>query len=352
MYYYRRTFAAACLSVLAAVPPAFSQTAAETEPPAVRRWLDVESVHAASRFRWFENSAERVTSSTVQWQAQARGRFLFDARSRYAVGMLASTGASFPSSWNNTGAGLGRVTHPFNVKQLFFSAAPGRGFELQIGGLFMDRGELVEQITYDNDAYIVGERVTWRPSGGRLTQVSVTAGFFGGSDYTEPNVFKRLDRMDDFNYGQALVRFSPHSRIRASIDYTYEDGRDILREAIIIRTSGALKFLAAVRLESYQRMDPDQAGGFNASTDFRVGQLAITAGLMSVDRRYGPFNGDRYETGSRYYSVFTYPVTSMLSAQFFHTRAFDIDFPIPLAHRYDFVLTFNPTAALKRARVF
>jgi hypothetical protein len=352
MYYYRRVFAALVLSFLGAVPAAFGQSTPAPEPVPVRRWLDVESVHAASRFRWIENSAGRVTSSTIQWQAQARGRFLFDGEGRYTIGALASTGAAFPSSWNNTGAGLGRVTHPFNVKQLFFAAAPGGGLELQIGGLFMDRGELLEQIAYDNDAYIVGERVTWRPAGSRLTQVSVTAGFFGGSDFSEVNVFKRLDRLDDFNYGQALIRFAPHASVRASIDYTYEDGRDILREGLTIRVPESVRFLRSVRIESYQRLEPDRTAGFNAAADLRLGQLAVTGGVMSVDRAYGPYNGDRYETGTRYYAVFTYPLTPELSAQFFHTKAFDVDFAIPIAHRYDIVLTVNPTAALKRARVF
>ena len=62
---------------------------------------------------------------------------------------------------------------------------------------------MAEHLTYDNDAYIVGERVTLRPTTGAVTQVSVTGAYFG--DYNDVNVFKRLERLDEWNYGQALV---------------------------------------------------------------------------------------------------------------------------------------------------
>jgi hypothetical protein len=344
------------LALLANATPALAQSAAPAPPapaaPAIRRWLDVQSVHVGTRFRWYENSADRVVSSSLQWQSMLRGRFLFDAAGRYSVGALAATGAVFPSSWNNTGAGLGRFARPFNVKQLFLAAEPVKGLQFEVGGLFMNRGELAEHLTYDSDAYIVGERVTVRPSRGPVKQLAFTAGYFG--DYREVNVFKRLDRLDEHNYRQALVGFSLHPRVAASVDYTYEDGRDIVREAVNIRMPASVKALTLLKFESYQRPSDteDDGHGFNASADFRIQKLAITAGVMSVDRHYGPFNGDRYETGKRYYSISTYAVTPELSVQFFHSQAFDIDFPIPQKNRFDIVVTFNPTAALKRKGIF
>jgi len=333
----------------AAPPPQTAKPAAAPAPP-IRRWLDVQSVHVASRFRWYENSAGRVTSSALQWQTQARGRFLFDQAGRYNLGVLASTGATFPSSWNNTGVGLGTVTHPFNVKQLFLSAEPVKGLEFQAGGLFMNRGEMAEHITYDSDAYIVGERVTVRPSKGRLTQFAVTAGHFG--DFREVNVFERLDGMSDVNYGQALASFSLGPRAAASVDYTYENGRDIIREGLNIRMPATVKLLTAVKFEAYQRVSEQDGYGFNASADVRWKKLAITGGVMSVDRFYGPYNGDRYETGKRWYSIGTVAVTSDLSIGWFQTEAFATSFPIPLKHRFDLIATFNPTARLKRAGIF
>jgi hypothetical protein len=286
----------------------------------------------------------------LQWQSQLRGRFLFDEAGRYSIGTMASTGSSFPSSWNNTGGGLGTVTHPFNLKQLFLSAEPIRGLELQTGGLFMNRGELGEHVTYDNDAYIVGERVTYRPRQQRVTQIAVTGGYFG--DYNEVNVFKRLDRMDEFNYGQALVAFAVHPRVAASIDYTYEDGRDIVREGVNVRMPASVKLLTAMRFEAYQRVSEPNGQGFNVSGDMRWKKFSLTAGVMSVDRNYGPFNGDRYEMGTRQYTIGTFQITPEFSLGWFQTEAFATNFPINLKHRVDFLAIFNPTAALKRAGVF
>ncbi len=351
----------------------YAQTAPQPAPvaaqapaaPAVRRWLDVQSVHVGSRFRWFENSQERLVSSNLQWQTQLRGRFLFDRAGRYSVGTLASTGATFPSSWNNTGGGLGTYQGPFNVKQWFFSAEPVRGWEFQVGGLFMNRGEMAEHITYDNDAYIVGERVTYRPEKKRITQVSVTAGYFGGTglDYNEVNVFKRLDRMNEFNYGQALVAFSLHPRVAASVDYTYEDGRDIFREGVNVRMPASVKLLTALKFEAYQRaasgdrVTDEDGSGFNASADFRHRRYSLTAGVMTVDEQYGsplrvPFNGDRYETGMRQYTIHTIQITPEWQFVVFQTEAFATDFPINIQHRFDAMVTFNPTAWLKRKGIF
>lgn len=348
--------------LLAAALPAAAQPAApaaqsETPAPPIRRWLDVQSVHAGARFRWFKDSNEVLRSSTLQWQTQLRGRFLFDRAGRYSVGTLASTGSTFPSSWNNTGAGVGAFSGPFNIKQLFLSAAPVKGLEFQAGGLYVNRGEMAEHITYDNDAYIVGERVTYRPEGKRLTQVSLTAGFFGGTDYGEVNVFKRFDRMDDFNYGQVLVGFSLHPRVAASVEYTYEDGRDIFRQGVNVRMPDTVKALTLLKFEAYQRPSGEDGYGFNVSGDFRHKWYNLTAGVMSVDELYGsparaPFNGDRYENGTRQYSIHTFQITREIQFVLYQTEAFATDFPINLKHRVDAMVTFNPTEWLKRKGVF
>ena len=338
--------------------PVFAQTPApapaaapkSTPAPAVRRWLDVQSLLAAARYRFTENSADRETVSDLQWQTQFRGRFLFDKAARYSVGSFVTTGPTFRSGWNYSGAGLNREAHPFKVRLLYFDAAPVKGLEFQVGGLAPNRGELSDVIASDNDSFIIGERAIVRPAHGAITQFSITAAHFDA--ISEPDFFKQLDDAGDVNYAQALVGFKLGSRAAASVDYTYEDGRDIFREGLTYRLPSRVKLFTAIRLESYQRVDPDWSGGFNVSTDVRVGKLAGTVGVMSTDRRYGPFNGDRYELGSRYYTVLNYPLSSSFALQLYHTRAFDIDFPITLKQRFDFVLTYNPTAYLKRKRVF
>ncbi len=314
----------------------------------------MQQLSFGGRFRWFENSQGRLVSSTLQWQPQVRARFLFDEGAKYSLNGFASSGATFPSSWNNTGGGMGRFQGVFNVKQLFLQAEPIKGLEFQAGGLHMHRGEMAEHITYDGDAFIEGERVTIRRSQGWLRQVAITTGYFG--DYREPNVFKRFDRMDDWNYGQALVGFALGSRATGSVDYTYEDGRDILREGINFRLPATVKLLTQIKFEAYQRMSDVDGHGFHAAADLRWKRLAATGGVMTVDRFYssslGPYNGDRYETGTRFYSIWTVTVLPELTVQAFHTQAFATDFPIPIHKRFDIVVAFNPTATLKRAGIF
>lgn len=352
MYHLRRPLAFCVLGLLIVASPVRGQSPAPAaaDAPAVRRWLDVQSLLAAIRYRFTENSAGRETVSDVQWQTQFRGRLLFDKAGKYHVASFITTGPTFRSGWNYTGAGLNRELHPLKVRQLWFGAAPTKTFEFQGGGLAVNRGELADVIASDNDSFVIGARSTVRRTKGWLTQVSATVGHFDA--VSEPDFFKQLDDADDLNYGQALVGFKIGARVSASVDYTYEDGRDILREGVTVRMPASVKGVTSLRAESYQRVDPDQAGGFNLSADLRARKLTATVGIMSTDRGYGPFNGDRYELGSRYYSVVNYPVTQEFTLQGYYTRAFGIDFPITLKQRLDVVLTCNPTAFLKRHRVF
>jgi len=349
-----------CLALVASATPVIAQTStappAPEPAPAIRRWLDGQQVSAGSRFRWFKNSADELRSSSLQWQTQLRGRFLFDNAGRYHVSAFASTGRTLPSSWNNTGAGLGTAQGRFSVKQLFLGLEPVRGLQFEVGGLHLNRGEMVEHLTYDNDAYIVGERVTYRPASGRVTQLSATGAYFG--DYGDSNVFNRLEHIGDWNYGQALVGFRLHKNVTASVDYTYEAGRDIVREGVNVRMPGRMKVLTALKFEAYQRVsEPRDGYGFNISGDLRWKKLSVTAGVMSVDQYYGtpaflPYNGDRYESGTRQYTIATYQITPAMAFAVFQTEAFATAYPINLQHRFDALVNFNATNLLKRAGVF
>ena len=345
-----------CLCVCLPVAQALAQTTPDPTPPRIRRWLDVQNVHLSSRFRWVESNTGQITSSTHQWQPNVRARILVDPAARYTINLAAFSGNQFVSSWNNTGGGVGTFAHDFNIRQLFVAAEPVPGLEFQVGGLTLVRGENSEVTSYDNDAYIVGERVTVRRAEGTLSQVVATVGHIG--DYRTPNVFRRLDAMDDVNYGQVLLgaRVGPSASVSA--DYTYEDGRDILREAATIRVPEAALPLTAIKIEAYQRVSDVTGHGFNVSGDVRLTPaFTVTAGVAHIDRNYlipgymSP-NGDRYERGTRFYSQGTYALTRDLSVGWFHGEAFNIDYDIPNEHRFEILVTLNPTATLKARRVF
>ena len=61
------------------------------------------------------------------------------------------------------------------VKQLYGSVAPIRGLEFQLGGLYINHGENTEVTSYDDDGYVMGERVTLRaPSRVYFDELSFT----------------------------------------------------------------------------------------------------------------------------------------------------------------------------------
>ena len=356
MYHRILRFALACLVLLGAAIPVFAQNPAPAPapkaaqaPPTVRRWLDVQSLVAAMRYRFTENSAGKKTVDDLQWQTQFRGRFLFDKAGRYNIGTFMTTGSTYRSGWNYTGAGINDATHPFYVRQLWFGASPVKALEFQAGGLAVNRGEVSDVMASDNDSFIVAGRATVRPTHGWVTQLSGSAGYFDATG--KSNLFRQLDDLK-WNYGQALAGFKLGARATASVDYTYEAGKDIFREGVALRMPPSVKAVTALRFESYQRVAPDTHTGYNASADLRLQKLTATVGVMGTDRNYGPFNGDRYELGKRSYYVVNYPLSPEWQLQAFYTHAFDITFPITIKQRFDFVATYNPTAYLKKRRVF
>ncbi len=66
------------------------------------------------------------------------------------------------------------------LRQLYFDAKPVDGLELQIGSLGFNLGENTEVTGYDNDSYVVGERVQLKmPKRLYFDEVSFTHGYVG-----------------------------------------------------------------------------------------------------------------------------------------------------------------------------
>ncbi|HXG90431.1 MAG TPA: hypothetical protein VNJ02_19055 [Vicinamibacterales bacterium] len=313
-------------------------------------------MHLSSRFRWIESDSGRITSSTHQWQPQLRARLLFDRAGRYSVNVGAFGGSQFVAGWNNSGGGLGLFARDFNVKQLFVAAEPVKDLEVQFGGLYLTRGESTEVTSYDNDAYIVGERVTLRRPTGLVSQVVATAGYIG--DYRIPNVFRRFKRLDQFNYGQVLIGARLGTKVNVSADYTYEDGRDILRQGFTWRTPRSIPWMTGLKVDAYQRVSGTPGQGINVAVDARLGpRLTVTGGVAHIDRNYlAPgymsLNADRYERGTRFYTSGNFALTRDFSVGWFQGEAFRTNYPIPNEHRFEIIATFSPTATLKARRIF
>jgi hypothetical protein len=282
---------------------------------------------------------------------QLRAKFKFDRKGRYAVNAGLFSGNVINGGWNNTGLGTGKTQSNLFLKQLYFVAKPVKEVEFQVGGLGLNNGENTEITGYDNDAYLMGERVIVRaPKSVWFDEISATNGFFG--DPLKPSVFQRFHRLDESNYHQFLVRKQVNKRVGFSADYTFEGGRDILRQAIKLQP--AIKNVIDTFLfEQYERVSTPNGYGMHVFADKAITKkLTVNAGFARVDRRV-LFNADRFPPGERVYASASYKARPDVT---FSTILVEGVGPLPTnvspRTRFEIILTWNVLETLHRHRVF
>ena len=320
--------------------------------PALRRWLDLQTFTVGVRYQRVDNSADVTTADLMQYREGLRARFNFDKKKRFTVTAGAQSGPTFNSGWLATGAGRGAFDgHRHYVRQLFASAVPVKGIELQYGGLYLLRGEHDEFTSYDDDGYVVGERLSVRrPKALWLDEVSLTRGAIVST--AAPSVFRRWDGLTNQTYTQALGSKTFSKVVTASLDYTRATGADTIRGAVTIHLPAGAP-VQTVRYEQYRRVNHDPASGFAVWVDRTLGRLGrLQAGYIAVDQHYGGFNSDRAQSGRRVFANLVVPVYGPVSATVFATRAVDIDYPVSVARRFNFVLTYDVLSSLRRTGVF
>lgn len=358
MRFVRAALAAAGLCAMAtaaAAQQAPTQPApAAPRPPAVssakaHRWFDLQAGTLDARYRLIDNSAGMRTSNLLQHKQTLRAGLKFDPKGRYSLQTSLGTGNSFTGSWEATGLGTGSPTWAFNVRTLYLSAQPVKGLEVHVGGLAATtRGESTEITAYDNDGYLVGERVSVK-RGNELffDELSATFGYLG--DTSTPNVFKRLDSLDNHNYTQLLVGKKLSARAAASADWTRVSGVDTWREAVRVGTK-ELRVVDSVRLELYQRIDASDGEGFAVTLDKTLSKIvAVSGGYASIDPQAPTLNGDRYLRGRRVFAEGRVAVTPELTVSVFYGHAINNDFPVPNKKRFDLVASYNVLKALQRS---
>ncbi len=346
---------------------AASQTPSRTPPPtdtssiparssgspgkvSFKRWFEIDALSVSTRYRFIENDAGFITNNQNQWQFNGRGRFKFDREGRYRVYAVARTGLSISSGWNNTGWGTGDGQTNVYLKQLFFEAKPVKPVGVQVGGIGFNNGEATEVIGYDNDAYLMGERVQLRsPKRLYFDEVSVTFGHVG--DVSRPNVFRRFKRLDEWNYHQTLVRKKLNNAVSVSADYTYESGRDTLRQAIRFKPPRG-KPLDTILFENYEEVSPHAGYGFNifGERQFR-NRFTLGGGFTRIDRPM--LNGDRYQPGKRVYMTSNLRISREFSVSTALIRGVG---ELPAAStprtRLDIILTYNVLESLRKHKIF
>jgi hypothetical protein len=315
----------------------------------VKRWLEVDALAISTRYRFVETRAH-TTANQNQYQVSARGRLKFDQEGKYSVYAGLFTGNNITGGWNNTGWGTGSGQGDLHLKQLYFNAKPVKWFELRFGGIAPSNGENTEITGYDNDSYLMGERVQIRaPKQLYFDEVSVTNAYIG--DTNRPSVFRRFHRLGEQNYLQVLVRKQVNKRVAITADYTYEAGRDILRQAVNVKTA-ELGFVDRILFENYQRVDRNKGYGFALSGENKLlhDRLTIGGGVARIDRPM--FNADRFPPGNRLFLTSAVKISREFSV---NTALIEGVGSLPTPQtprtRLDVIFTYNFLESLRRLKI-
>ena len=324
-----RNTALSCLVACLLGAPLAAQTP-KNEP-----WLELQSVSVGLRYRMTEN---HLGSNVRNWSDHHQGlklRLKLDPAARYSLSAVALNGDTFTAGWNLRGLGA-RSSNRVFLKQLFVTAKPRNGVEFQYGGLPIARGESSEITSYDNDGYLMGQRLT-------IGDVTLTAGYLG--DLRTPSVTQRFHRLSEINYGQILAKRKLSDRLTATADFTDEDGERTLRQALVIRPSTRVDL---IRVEAYQRVSGDRSAGGAITIEKPFGRTRLAASFASVDDHYRLVNGDRYGRGRRLSFTSTTAISRDASLQVFITRAFDDALAMGNHTRVDVLIRYELAAVLRQ----
>ncbi len=350
-----RITAASLLVLFSLAPRISAQAIAKPEEPPrpLARWVDVQNATLTVRYRVIDNSAGIVTTNQVQHREGLRVRFKFDPDGRYALNLGAFSGSRFTSSWNNTGIGRGSWEDPLAFRALYASAEPVAGVEGHYGSMYILKGESTEITTYDDDGYVIGQRVTVRrPRDLFFDELSATVGYLTAVT-TEIGFSKRTKYLNDRpNYGHYLLGKKIGARGGISADFTSVDGARTWRGATNTNTR-ALHVIDSILFEGYKRTNHNPDWGFavslNKALDRRTG---LTWGYARIDPNYGGLNADRFNIGKRVFATVSYTFSPRFSASWFVTTAVGNNVPLPQRTLSNLVFTYNSLPDLRRTGWF
>jgi hypothetical protein len=347
---------AAETEIKAALNSAFSSnssaTTAQSPSAKLTRWFELNTATLYSRYRFVKTSAGLTTGDQAQHKETFQGRFKFDESGKYSLDAGLFSGRNFIATWNNTGWGTGVAQSNLALKQLYFAAKPIKGLEFQVGGLYILRGESTEITSYDDDGYIVGERVSIkRPEQLFLDEISVSRAYLG--DTGTPNINKRYHRLEQSNYHHFLLAKKIGKRAAVSADYTFQAGRETLREAIKVNTA-ELRVLDSMRFENYQRTKIRPDYGFALGCQKILYQrLKLEGGYAQVDPFYGNLNADRFLSGKRVYLMGSYQFSPEFTLSTYLTQAVaNHQVPVAQQTRFDLIVSYNLLKSLQRTGWF
>jgi hypothetical protein len=332
---------------------ACSQTAPPKQPAPLSRWLEIQNATLNIRYRFVDNSAGAVTTNSLQHRESLRARFKFDTPGQYALNLGAFSGSRFTSGWNATGVGIGDWQGPLSMRALFFSAQPIPGVEGQYGSMFVLKGESTEITAYDDDGYVIGQRVSVRrPRELFFDELSATVGYFS-FDPDEIGVTRRVKYLNDRpNYGHFLVAKEAGTRAGLSAGFTSVGGARTWRAAANVNTR-ELHVADTILVETYKRTNRNPDYGFAVSISKALNRrVGLNYGYATIDPFYGGLNSDRFNIGTRVFFGTTLTMSPRFTASGFITTAVSDSITLPQRTLVNLIFAYNALPDLRRTGLF
>ena len=319
------------------------------EPGKLSRWVSLRTLSLSTRYNFVENSAGATTSNQGQYQSVVKGAFHLDPAGKYSIEDGLFPGNRFSAGWNGSGWGTGMLRTNLYLKQLYFSAKPVGGLELQYGGLYFNQGVNTEITGYDYDGYVMGERVRLtRPKDVFFDEISVTYGYVG--DFDRLAVTKRFHRLKQANYHQFLFAKKATERILLSADYTFQSGTDTFREAVRVQVQ-ELRFVDVFHFENYQVASTGPGYGFAAYGEKKLlSKLSLGGGYAQHDR--AALYSDRFAAGKRIFFNLLLELTPEFSISTAWSEAMRNAQSTGPRTRFDVAVNYDLLHTLRGAKLF
>jgi hypothetical protein len=227
------------------------------------------------------------------------------------------------------------------------------GLEAQYGSLYIIKGESSEITTYDEDGYIIGERVSVRrPRDLFFDEMSATVAYLTPSA-TEYGVSKRVKYLDDHpNYWHFLIDKKASPRVAVSTDFTSDRGAHTWRAATNL-TTRELRVADTMQIETYKRTNKTPDYGFAVSLNKALNRfVGLNWGYARIDPFHGGLNADRFNIGKRVFITTTVTISPSLTASYFITTAVGDNVDLPLRTMSNLVFAYNAIPDLRRTGLF
>ena len=298
--------------------------------PPLARWIDLQNATLNTRYRFIDSSEGLITTNQLQHRETLRARLKFDAPGRYALNFGVSTGFDSPAGGTTRASGWATGRTRSRSGSCTSQLNPSPESKGSTGACTSSKGESTEITTYDDDGYVIGERVSVRrPRQFFFDEMSATVGYFSSAP-EEIGVSKRVKYLNDHpNYGHFLVDKKLGTRGGVSADFT-SAGRGA---NLASRDERQYERTARSRLDSLRELQAhERQPGLWVCGDGHQGghsrKSASTGAMPASISSTAASTPTVFTSGNRVFVMATYVISPRFTASAFITQGGRQRFPL------------------------